>query len=145
VPKLITVDFETYYAADYSLSKMPTEEYIRDDRFEVIGCAIGLGPNNVRWYPQPEVEAALRAIDWSDAMLVCQNTAFDGAILAWKYGIVPMAYADTLGMSRALYPHTSSHGLAAQAGRMGLGAKGGTVQRVVGMRYADFRPYELRE
>lgn len=145
MPKLVTVDFETYYAADYSLSKMPTEEYIRDDRFEVIGCAIGLGPNNVRWYPQPEVEAALRAIDWSDAMLVCQNTAFDGAILAWKYGIVPMAYADTLGMSRALYPHEMKHGLAAQAERAGLGVKGDTVHRVVGMRYADFTSYELRE
>lgn len=145
MPKLVTVDLETHYAVDYSLSKMPTEEYIRDDRFEVIGCAIGLGPNNVRWYPQPEVEAALRAIDWSDAMLVCQNTAFDGAILAWKYGIVPMAYADTLGMSRALYPHEMKHSLAAQAGRMGLGVKGDTVHRVVGMRYADFTSYELRE
>ena len=31
------VDFETYYDRDYSLSKMTTEEYIRDDRFEVIG------------------------------------------------------------------------------------------------------------
>ena len=34
---MITIDFETYYDKDYSLSKMTTEEYIRDERFEVIG------------------------------------------------------------------------------------------------------------
>jgi hypothetical protein len=34
------VDFETYYAKDFSLGKMTTEEYIRDERFEVIGVGI---------------------------------------------------------------------------------------------------------
>ena len=34
---IITIDFETYYDKDYSLSKMTTEEYINDPRFEVIG------------------------------------------------------------------------------------------------------------
>jgi len=36
---LLAIDFETYYAKDYSLSKLTTEEYIRDPRFEVIGVA----------------------------------------------------------------------------------------------------------
>jgi hypothetical protein len=30
----IYIDFETYYDRDYSLSKMSTEEYIRDARFK---------------------------------------------------------------------------------------------------------------
>ena len=30
-----TLDFETYYDKDYSLSKLTTEEYVRDKRFEV--------------------------------------------------------------------------------------------------------------
>ena len=34
---LITIDFETYYDKEYSLSKLTTEEYIRDKKFEVIG------------------------------------------------------------------------------------------------------------
>ena len=38
--KLLTVDFETYYDKDYSLSKMTTEEYVRSDLFEVIGVAV---------------------------------------------------------------------------------------------------------
>ena len=35
--RIITIDFETYYSREYSLSKMTTESYIRDPRFEVIG------------------------------------------------------------------------------------------------------------
>ncbi len=41
---LITLDFETYYSREYSLSKMTTEEYVRDPRFEVIG--VGVKVNN---------------------------------------------------------------------------------------------------
>ena len=37
---LIALDFETYYDKQYSLSKLTTEEYIRDDRFEVIGLSV---------------------------------------------------------------------------------------------------------
>ena len=40
---LITLDVETYYDRDYSLSKMTTEEYIRDPRFEVIGVSVKVG------------------------------------------------------------------------------------------------------
>ena len=32
--KILTIDFETYYDREYSLSKLTTEEYVRDDRFE---------------------------------------------------------------------------------------------------------------
>ena len=37
---IITLDFETYYAQDFSLTKLTTEEYVRDDRFEVIGVSV---------------------------------------------------------------------------------------------------------
>ena len=37
---LITIDFETYYDQEYSLSKLTTEEFVRDTRFEGIGGAI---------------------------------------------------------------------------------------------------------
>lgn len=38
--QLVTVDFETYYDKDYSLSKMTTEAYIRDPRFQIIGVGV---------------------------------------------------------------------------------------------------------
>ena len=30
---IVTIDFETYYDRQYSLSKMTTEAYVRDPRF----------------------------------------------------------------------------------------------------------------
>jgi hypothetical protein len=37
---IITIDFETYYDKEFSLSKITTEEYIRSPQFEIIGVAI---------------------------------------------------------------------------------------------------------
>ena len=36
---LVVLDFETYYDQQYSLTKLTTEAYIHDLRFEVIGFA----------------------------------------------------------------------------------------------------------
>ena len=93
--------------------------------------------------PKPDCEAFLKSFDWSDAMVVCQNTAFDGAILDWRYGVKPLVWADILGMSRALYPHDKAHSLKAQAERMGVGVKGEEVLNAIGKRYADFYDAEL--
>ena len=40
---IITLDFETYFDQEYSLSKMTTEAYVRDSRFEPHG--VGLAYN----------------------------------------------------------------------------------------------------
>lgn len=135
---IITLDLETYYDREYSLSKITTEEYIRDSRFEVIGIAIKIGQADSVWYPKPQVQKALDSIDWATAIVVAQNTAFDGAILGWRYGVRPKAWVDIMGMSRALYPHEKSHSLKAQAERMGVGAKGDEVIAALGKRFADF-------
>jgi hypothetical protein len=34
---MITLDFETYYDKDFSLTKLTTEEYVRGEQFETIG------------------------------------------------------------------------------------------------------------
>jgi len=140
---LIAADFETHYSTTYSLSRLTTEAYIRSPEYETIGVAIKIDDGPTRWYPQPEVEAALRAIDWSQAFLLCQNTMFDGAILAWRYGIVPKGYFDTLAMSRALFPHEKSHSLASQAFRAEIGTKGDEVVYALGKRFKDFAPADL--
>ena len=143
MPKLVVLDLECFYSTEYSLTKMPTEEFCRSPQFEMIGIAIKVDDNPTVWYPKPQVEKVLKEFDWSDAMVVAQNTAFDGAVLNWLYGVNPMAWADTLGMSRALFPHEKSHGLAKQAERMGIGAKGDEVLHAKGKHYADFSAEEL--
>jgi DNA polymerase I-like protein with 3'-5' exonuclease and polymerase domains len=141
--KIVTFDAETYYDREYSLSKITTEDYVRSPQFELIGFAVKTNDGPTQWVPKPECEAFLKSFDWSDAMVVCQNTAFDGAILDWRYGVKPMVWADTLGMSRALYPHDKGHSLMAQALRMGVGVKGDEVLNAIGKRYADFYDAEL--
>ena len=37
---VITIDFETFYDKDYSLSRLTTESYVNDKRFEIIGLAV---------------------------------------------------------------------------------------------------------
>lgn len=140
---LVTLDFETYYSRDYSLSKMTTEEYVRHPEFEVIGVAIKQGDLPTLWIDQPDVKNALAVIDWGNSMVLAQNTLFDGAIMAWHYGINPKAWADTLGMSRALYPHEKGHSLGTQAERMGVGVKGDEVVRAMGKKRKDFTPMEI--
>jgi hypothetical protein len=46
VMDIVTIDFETYYDKDYSLSKMTTEQYVRSPLFEVIG--VGVKVNGAR-------------------------------------------------------------------------------------------------
>ena len=141
--KIVTFDAETYYDREYSLSKITTEDYVRSPQFELIGFAIKTNDGPTQWVPKPECKAFIEAFDWSDAMVLCQNTAFDGAILNWHYGVRPAVWADTLGMSRALFPHEKTHGLAAQVERLKLGMKGNEVHNAIGKRYADFYDAEL--
>ena len=143
MPQVVTVDFETYYSREFSLTKITTEQYVRSSQYETIGVAIGVENETPVWYPQPEVADALADIDWSDKLVLAQNTAFDASIMAWRYNINPLGWLDTLGMSRALFPHAKAHSLLAQAERHGVGAKGDEVVNAIGMRYADFGSVQL--
>ena len=46
---MITIDFETYYDKEFSLSKITTEEYIRSEQFEVIGVAAKVDDQQTQW------------------------------------------------------------------------------------------------
>lgn len=135
---IVTIDFETYYDRDYSLSKMTTEAYVRDPRFEVIGVAIKVNDYPTDWYAGSDPGRFLRQLDYRDKAILCHNTAFDGAILSWHYGIRPKLWLDTLSMARPLHNITVGGSLKALAEHYGLGAKGDEVLRTLGMRRADF-------
>ena len=142
----MTLDFETYYDRDYSLSKMTTEEYIRDDRFEVIGLAIKKENNPTKWVQgQERVESLLSHIDLSQYAILCHNTAFDGAILNWRYGVNPRLWLDTMCMARALHGVEKSVSLKAVAERYGVGVKGDEVVRALAKRLTDFTDTEIAD
>ena len=142
--KLCTLDFETYYDRQFSLSKITTEHYIRDPRFQTIGLGVKWGTAPTEWVEGPKrVEEMLRDTDFSNIFVVAQNAVFDAGILSFRYGVKPGGLGDTLGMSRALFPHEKSHSLKAQAERMGIGQKGTEVENALGKRYEDFSREEI--
>ena len=142
---LIVIDFETYYDQDYSLSKITTEAYVRDDKFEVIGLAIKVNNNQTEWASgtHEQIKTWLDTFNWSDAMVVCHNTMFDGAILGWRFGIKPRVWADTLCMGRALHGIEVGGSLKAMAERYNVGVKGTEVIQAKGLRRADFNVEQL--
>jgi len=141
----VTLDFETYYNSDYSLKKLTTEEYIRNPLFEVIGVAIKIDDGEPEWFSgtHAEVKAWLNQVDWGSSALLCHNALFDGAILAWQFGIVPAMYFDTLCMSRAIHGVDAGGSLAALVKRYGLGEKGLEVGNALGKHRSDFSSEDL--
>jgi len=140
---VVTIDFETYYDQAYSLSKITTEQYVRSENFEVIGVGVKVNNNPTDWYSGGNMGHFLRSLDYSDKAILCHNTAFDGAILSWHYGIKPKLWLDTLSMARPFHTITVGGSLKALAQYYGLGAKGDEVVNAIGKRRADFSPDEL--
>jgi hypothetical protein len=105
---IITLDFETFYSQDYSLSKMSEVDYILSPLFQTILCAIKIDDQApVVAYGHGKVAQALALLPWDRAALLSHNTRFDGAILSWIYNHRPKFYLDTLSMARALTHATS--------------------------------------
>ena len=145
--KLLTVDFETYYDKDYSLSKMTTEEYVRSDLFEVIGVAVKENGGDTRWFSgtHQDVKEWLAQFDWAHSLVLAHNTMFDAAILVWRFGIVPLGWIDTMSMGQALLPATQSKSLAKLAELYGVGMKGLEVGDAIGKRKHAFSRSELKQ
>ena len=143
---LITIDFETYYDREFSLSKITTEEYVRSDMFEVIGVGVKVNNEETVWasgtYEQLR-DWLQKSFNWADSMVLAHNTLFDGAILGWRFGIYPRVWLDTLCMGRALHGVEVGGSLKALAERYKLGEKGTEVLNALGKHRADFTEEEL--
>ena len=142
---LITLDFETYYDKDFSLTKMTTEEYIRDSRFEIVGVGVKVNNGPTEWASGTHAELAeyFAEFDWASSMVLAHNTMFDGAILSWLFGIKPKVWADTLCMGRAVHGVEVGGSLKALAERYDVGEKGTEILNALGKRREDFTDDEL--
>ena len=142
---LITLDFETYYDKEFSLRRLTTEEYIRDKRFETIGVAIKVDDQPAVWKSGTceELKPFLMQYDWANSMVLCHNMQFDGAILAWKFGIIPYIYVDTLCMARAVHGVDVGGSLAFLVEKYELGKKGTEVDDAQGKYITGFTLSEL--
>jgi DNA polymerase len=142
---LITIDFETYYDKDFSLSNLTTEEYIRDHQFEVIGVGIKVNNERTEWASgtHEQLKRYLHTFNWAESMALAHNTLFDGAILSWVFDIHPRLYTDTLCIARALHGVEVSGSLRVLSERYEVGTKGTEVLNALGKRRGDFSEQDL--
>jgi DNA polymerase len=105
----VVLDFETFYSDDYTLSKMSTESYIRDSRFEAHGAAIKWSPDTLaKWYNERELRYILKNEDWSDTFLIAWHAQFDGLILTHHYDVHPKMWGCPMSMARMIYGSSQS-------------------------------------
>ncbi len=108
----VTLDFESYFDKDYSLSNLSYIEYICDDRFEFSGLGMFVAKQSFAdcencWFTEPsEIELAISILqrnygkNLEGCTLVGQNLMFDAMILHEKFGITPKYTVDTLNLAR---------------------------------------------
>lgn len=143
---IITVDFESYYDKQFSLSKLTTEQYVRSPDFEVIGVGVKVNDEETAWLSGGfnELKQYLHAnYDWENSAVLAHNTLFDGAILSWLFDIHPRLWLDTLCMARALHGVEVGGSLKFLAERYAIGEKGDEVIHAIGKRRKDFTDEEL--
>jgi DNA polymerase I-like protein with 3'-5' exonuclease and polymerase domains len=144
--QIITIDFETYYSQQFSLSKITTEEYVRHELFETIGVAVKVDDGETQWFSGPKAATKkwLDQFAWDNAVAVAHNAVFDMAILNWQFDIQPKRIVDTLSIARAKHGTDGiSLSLKSLAEYFGLGAKGTEVMNALGKNRLDFTAEEL--
>jgi DNA polymerase len=155
--KRVYGDFESFWAEDYTLTKMVTIDYILDPRWETIGCGIAIDDNEPFWLSRDKAEDFFNSID-EPYMFISHNALFDASILAYRYSIFPTLCIDTLGMSRALLMAQLPNGKASLekvAEFLDIGTKGKMALKTKGMHrkeieanrqlYSEFTRYCLND
>lgn len=101
--RFVVLDFESYFSDEFTLSKLTTESYIRDPRFEAHGAAIKWSPDHqAKWYDADMLRHVFREEDWSDVFMIHHHAQFDGLILSHHYNVHPKMMGCTLAMARLL-------------------------------------------
>ena len=134
--KTLVIDFETRWdRKEYTLSKLTTEQYIRDKRFKAFGlCVKELGSDaDPVWISHKDITEFVASTDWSSTAVLAHNAQFDVAILAWVYGANPALIFDSLSMARALRGVEVGNSLAKLADEFGLPPKGQAVHSTDGL------------
>lgn len=137
---ILAIDFETAWSKkDYTLSKMTTEEYIRDERFKVFGACVHIYGSDepTKWISGSDLPEYFSGIDWGRTAVLAHNAQFDVSILSWVYGAQPAFIFDTLSMARALRGVEAGNSLAQLARDFALPDKGRAVHSTDGVAELD--------
>ena len=140
--RLFGLDFETYWDDQYTLSKMTTEAYVRDSRFETIGVAVTEPLAGTRvWLEDAQFRAWVqlcKAGHFGRVSVFAHHAHFDGLIASHHYGFAPDFWYDTLSLANAIHGPGIAKSLEKLAERYGVGHKGREVHTYRYMRRAQF-------
>lgn len=134
--KILVIDFETRWdSKEYTLSKMTTEEYVRDPRFKAFGLCFTTLDSGVppQWVSHEDIQSWVDSVDWSKTAVLAHNAQFDISILSWVYGAKPCFIFDSLSMARALRGVEVGNSLMKLAEVYGLPPKGNAVHSTNGL------------
>lgn len=117
---VLVLDFESYFDAEYSLTKLSTIEYVQSEQFEPLGVAC-LEMSGEQPYLEPQahfwadVPTALAHFQTkygqhlAGCSLVTHNARFDASILTYRYNIRSPFVVDTLGLARHVAARKLNH------------------------------------
>ncbi len=147
--KFVVIDFETFYSQDYTLTKLSTEDYVYDPRFEVILVGIKINDEKPYWVTgtKAQIKAHLDTLELEKCAVCAHNMPFDGLILAVHFGIICGMYLDTLALAQAqLKPFNRSISLDSCLKHLDLGVtKGTAVHNMKGRTRESLSKHEMNE
>lgn len=143
---LLTIDFESYWAQDHSLSKMTPIEYVMHPETELISCSFkwNNAPTDVV-FGEDAIRRAFAKINPDDKLCVAHNmSGFDALVLAWRLNWRPKMWGCTLAMARPKYERTVGLSLAKLVAHFGLGVKDNkALIQTKGKKLKDFSLEEV--
>lgn len=151
----ITLDFETYWGDDHSLSKLNELDYVMGEKYQTIMLGYRYGSGNEPGWAPSNSKAFEILIDnliktQNDSIAVAHNMQFDGSILSWRYGYEPRYLACTLAMARSLGLQKSVGGslgkliATAQQAGITIPTKGDDVASAKNLRLENFKADHLK-
>lgn len=140
--KIVVADWESRFdSKSYTLSKMSTENYIRDPRFEAHGCAIKWSPDQKAvWYSRHQISGVLAQVDWSYVFMIHHHAQFDSFIENHHYNVHPKMIGCTLSMARLMLGNHLSASLEAVRRHYGIPSKLTPYSAFDGKRWDELTP-----
>ena len=146
--KIATVDLETYWAVNHSLTKMSPIAYCMHEDTEIISCAFKFDDEpTVVVFGEQEVIDYCASVDWSQYWVVGHNlSGFDAMILSWRLDVKPKLWGCTLAMARPIHAKDVGLSLAKLVAHYGLGYKDqSALVATKGKHLCDFTEQEIAD
>lgn len=147
---LVTLDFESFWSKDHSLTKLSPIEYVMHPETEIISVSVKVNdePTQVV-FGEDECHRLLVEARIEQALAVAHNMrGYDGLVLAWRLKLRPKMWGCTLDMAR---PHFGRTPVGLSLGKLdahfgGQGKEGHDIlNKTKGRHLRDFTPAEIEE